>query len=85
MSMGITGFECRKYPVHFFDVYQKQGHPMRAMVQEMGPLLLSRIMGLSEAQEGVLNIIFKVAQDMNLDIIDLKDLQAMTGYVGEHG
>jgi DNA helicase HerA-like ATPase len=83
-SMGITGFECRKYPVHFFDVYQKQGHPMRAMVQEMGPLLLSRIMGLSEAQEGVLNIIFKVAQDMNLDIIDLKDLQAMTGYVGEH-
>ena len=83
-SMGIEDYEVRKYPVHFFDVYQNTGHPVRAKMQEMGPMLLSRIMGLTEAQEGVLNIIFRVAQDMELDIIDLKDLQAMAQYVGDH-
>ena len=83
-SMGIEDYEVRNYPVHFFDVYQNYGHPVRAKMQDMGPMLLSRIMGLTEAQEGVLNIIFRVAQDMDLDIIDLKDLQAMTNYVGEH-
>ncbi len=83
-SMGITDFECRKYPVHFFDVYRKKGHPIRASIQEMDPLLFSRILNLTEAQQGVINIIFKVAEDMELDIIDLKDLQAMTAYVGEH-
>ena len=83
-SMGIEDYEVRHYPVHFFDVYQKAGHPVRAEMQEMSPILLSRIMDLTEAQEGVLNIIFRVAQDMDLDIIDLKDLQAMTAYVGDH-
>ncbi len=83
-SMGIEEYEVRKYPVHFFDVYQNYGHPVRAKMQDMGPMLLSRIMGLTEAQEGVLNIIFRIASDMELDIIDLKDLQAMTAYVGEH-
>lgn len=83
-SMGITDYEVRKYPVHFFDVYQNYGHPVRAKMQDMGVMLLSRIMGLTDAQEGVLNIIFRIAEDMELDIIDLKDLQAMTTYVGEH-
>lgn len=83
-SMGIEDFDVRSYPVHFFDVYQNYGHPVRAKVQDMSVLLLSRIMDLTEAQEGVLNIIFRVAKDMELDIIDLKDLQAMTAYVGEH-
>ena len=83
-SMGITDYEVRKYPVHFFDVYQNYGHPVRVKMQDMGPMLLSRIMGLTETQEGVLNIIFRAAEDMDLDIIDLKDLQAMCTYVGEH-
>ncbi|MDO5122904.1 MAG: DUF853 family protein, partial [Erysipelotrichaceae bacterium] len=83
-SMGLESYDVRKYPVHFFDIYQKAGHPIRAVMQQMGPMMLSRIMDLTDAQQGVLNIIFRVAQDMELDIIDLKDLQAMTLYVGEH-
>ena len=83
-SMGITDFDVQKYPVHFFDVYQKEGHPVRVTIQGMGSLLFSHILDLTEAQEGILNIIFKVAEDMQLDVIDLKDLQAMTAYVGEH-
>ncbi len=83
-SMGLESYDVKKYPVHFFDIYQKAGHPIRAVMQQMGPMMLSRIMDLTDAQQGVLNIIFRVAQDMELDIIDLKDLQAMTLYVGEH-
>jgi DNA helicase HerA-like ATPase len=83
-SMGIKDFKTRSFPVRFFDVYRKNGLPMRAVLQEMDPVLLSQILGLSDAQEGVLQIIFKTAQDMDLDIIDLKDLQAMTQYVSEH-
>ncbi|MBR2825314.1 MAG: DUF853 family protein [Solobacterium sp.] len=83
-SMDIKDYEVRKYPVHFYDIYQTRGHPIRAMLQDMGPLLISRILDLSEAQQGIMNIIFRVAQDMELDIIDLKDLQAMASYVGEH-
>ncbi len=83
-SMGITDFEVRKYPVHFFDIYQKTGHPVRASIQDMGPLLISRMLDLTDAQQGILNIVFHVAKDMELDIIDLKDLQAMTAYVAEH-
>jgi len=83
-SMGIEGFECQGYPVQFFDVYREYGHPIRAVIDEMDPVLLSRILDLTDAQKGVLNIIFKVADDMDLDILDLKDLQAMVTYVGEH-
>lgn len=83
-SMGIETFPVQKYPVHFFDVFQKKGHPVRASIQEMGPRLFARALELTEAQEGVLTIIFKVAEDMELDIIDIKDLQAMVQYVSEH-
>ena len=83
-KLGITDFEVRKFPVHFFDVYRKKGHPIRAIMEEFDSLLLARILELTDAQEGNLQIILKVAQDMNLDIIDLKDLQAMANYVGEH-
>ncbi|NLC96069.1 MAG: DUF853 family protein [Erysipelotrichaceae bacterium] len=82
-SMGITDFETKRYPVHFYDVYQEFGHPIRATIEGMGPLLISRILDLNEAQLGVLNIVFKVAKDMDLALFDLKDLQAMTSYVGE--
>ena len=83
-SMGVEEFECRSFPVHFFDVYREWGHPIRSILQEMDTVLLSRILDLTDAQRGVLNIIFRVAEEMDLDIIDLKDLQAMTMYVGEH-
>ena len=83
-SMGIEAFPVQKYPVHFFDVFQKKGHPVRASIQEMGPRLFARALELTEAQEGVLTIIFKVAEDMELDIIDIKDLQSMVQYVSEH-
>lgn len=83
-AMEIGDYQVRKYPVHFFDVYQESGHPIRSIMQEMGSLMLSRIMDLTDAQQGTLNIIFQTAKDMKLDVIDLKDLQAMTGYVYEH-
>ena len=83
-SMGITDYEVRSFPVHFFDIYREYGAPIRASIQEMGPLLISRILDLTDAQQGILNIIFKVAEEMELEIIDLKDLQAMASYVGEH-
>ncbi|MBQ1477303.1 MAG: DUF853 family protein [Erysipelotrichaceae bacterium] len=83
-SMDIHDYEVRKYPVHFYDVYQKQGHPLRVKLQDMGPLIISHLLDLTDVQQGILNIIFRAAQDMELDIIDLKDLQAMASYVGEH-
>lgn len=84
-KFGIRdGFSYRGYPVTFWDIYQESGHPVRATVSDMGPELLSRILGLTEAQEGVLNIIFRIADDKGLLLIDLKDLRAIIGYVGEH-
>lgn len=77
-------FQYRPYPVCFWDVFQEAGHPVRASVSDMGPELLSRILELSPAQEGVLNIVFRVADDNGLLLIDLKDLRALLGYVGEH-
>ena len=72
------------FPVTFWDLFGEQGHPVRATVAEMGPLLLSRLMELSEAQEGVLNIAFRVADEQGLPLLDLKDLQAMLVWVGEN-
>jgi DNA helicase HerA-like ATPase len=69
--------EYKAYPVIFWDLFGEQGAPIRATVTEMGPLLLSRLMDLSEAQEGVLNIAFKIADDEKLPLLDLKDLQAL--------
>lgn len=83
-SMSITDFSVKKFPVHFYDVYKENGLPMRIIMQEMEPLFLSRILDLSDAQEGVMHIIFKCAEEMELDIIDLKDLQAMCEYVSDH-
>ncbi|MCR4936114.1 MAG: DUF853 domain-containing protein [Oscillospiraceae bacterium] len=77
-------FAYRPYPVCFWDVYQTEGHPVRATVSDMGPELLARILQLSPAQEGVLNIVFRVADDRGLLLIDLKDLRALLGWVGDH-
>ena len=84
-KFGIRdSFQYKSYPVCFWDIYQEKGHPVRATVSDMGPDLLSRILGLTPAQEGVLNIIFKIADDKGLILIDLKDLRAVLNYVSEH-
>ena len=71
-------------PVVFWDVYGKSGHPIRATVSDLGPLLLARMLGLNETQEGVLNLVFKIADDGGLLLLDLKDLRAMLQHVGDN-
>src|SRR5262244_698544 len=82
-SLGID-YQVDQFPVVFWDLFGEQGHPIRATISEMGPLLLSRLMDLNEVQEGVLNICFRVADDEGLLLLDLKDLRSMLGYVAEH-
>jgi DNA helicase HerA-like ATPase len=72
-------------PVVFWDLYGKAGHPVRATVSDMGPLLLGRMLGLNETQEGVLGLVFKIADDEGLLLLDLKDLRAMLQHVGDEG
>jgi len=81
-EVGIE-YQPDQFPVIFWDLFGEQGHPIRATISEMGPLLLSRLMGLNETQEGVLNIAFRVADDEGLLLLDLKDLRAMVTAVGE--
>jgi DNA helicase HerA-like ATPase len=73
-----------EFPAIFWDLFGEQGHPIRATVSEMGPLLLSRLLGLNETQEGVLNIAFRVADEQGLLLLDLKDLRAIINFVGEN-
>src|SRR5215813_11669239 len=82
-SLGIN-YEVDQFPVVFWDLFGEQGHPIRATISEMGPLLLSRLMDLNEVQEGVLNICFRVADEQGLLVLDLKDLRAMLGYISDH-
>ena len=77
-------FAYKAYPTTFWDIYQEGGHAVRATVSDMGPELLSRILGLTSAQEGILHIVFRIADDKGLLLIDLKDLRAMLTYVNEH-
>lgn len=83
-ACGVTSFEYRAFPTVFWDVYGEQGHPIRATISEMGPLLLSRMLNLNDTQAGVLTILFRVADDEGMLLIDLKDLKAMLAYLGEH-
>ncbi len=83
-QIGMTDFVYRGYPVVFWDLFGKSGHPVRTTVTDMGPLLLARMMELSEPQEGVLNIAFRVADEQGLALLDLKDLQAMLVWLGEN-
>jgi DNA helicase HerA-like ATPase len=71
-------------PVAFWDVYGEQGHPVRATVSDMGPLLLGRLLNLSDVQQGVLTLVFKIADDKGLLLLDLKDLRATTQFVGDN-
>ncbi|KUG21718.1 atpase [hydrocarbon metagenome] len=83
-GIGIKEFKPRSNTTVFWDVYGKSGHPVRATVSDMGPLLLARLLNLNETQSGVLQIVFKIADDNKLLLIDLKDLRAMNQYVGDN-
>lgn len=83
-SLGISDWQAQKFDIALWDVFAAQGHPLRATISDMGPLLLARLLNLNEVQAGVLNIIFKVADNNGLLLLDLKDLKAMVQYVAEH-
>lgn len=83
-EFGLENPQFDSCPVQFFDVFGEQGHPMRTTISNMGPQLLARLMELNETQSGVLEIVFKVADDRNLLLLDLKDLRAMLNYVSDH-
>ena len=83
-TIGFDDYQLGEYPVIFWDLFGEKGHPVRATISEMGPLLLSRLMDLSEAQEGVLNIAFKIADDEGLLLLDLKDLRALLVHMSEN-
>jgi DNA helicase HerA-like ATPase len=82
-EMGLS-FQPDRFSTIFWDVFGEQGHPVRATVSEMGPLLLSRMMDLNDVQEGVLNIAFKVADEQGLLLLDMKDLRAILSFIAEH-
>ena len=83
-EFGIENPRFQSCPVRFFDVYGEQGHPMRSTISRMGPEMLGRLMDLNETQTGVLNIVFRIADDNGLLLIDLKDLRAMLNFVGQN-
>ena len=84
MGLDAVGYGYTTYPVRFFDVYGQKGHPVRTTISEMGPELLSRLLGLNETQSGILRIVFRIADDQGLLLIDLKDLRSMVQYVGDN-
>lgn len=81
---GIEDFEYKSYPTRFWDIFGEQGHPVRVTISDMGPVLLARLLGLTEVQTGVLNIVFKVADEHGLLLLDMKDLRAMLQFVGDN-
>ena len=83
-KLGLENFEFKGFPVRFFDVFGKKGHPVRTTISEMGPDLLSRLLELNATQSGIMTIIFKIADDQGLLLLDLKDLRSMVQYVGDN-
>ena len=83
-KIGFDDYSYNRFPVTFWDLFGQQGHPVRTTVAEMGPLLVSRLLELSEPQEGVVNIAFRVTDEQGMPLLDLKDLQALLVWVGEH-
>ncbi|MBR4390615.1 MAG: DUF853 family protein [Bacteroidales bacterium] len=83
-EFGITDPQFKGCPTRFFDVFGEQGHPLRATISDMGPQLLSRLLGLNETQTGIMNIVFKIADDRGLLLIDMKDLRLMLDYVAKN-
>jgi len=83
-KLGLHDFSYTAYPTVFWDVFGEQGHPVRTTISEMGPLLLSRLLNLNETQTGVLNVVFEVADNQGMLLLDLKDLQSILQYVGDN-
>ena len=83
-KIGFDDYSYEAFPVTFWDLFGKTGHPIRTTVAEMGPLLISRLLELTEAQEGILNIAFRLADEQGLPLLDLKDLQSLLVWVGEN-
>ena len=83
-KIGVTNWEPHGNPVVVWDIFGEKGHPVRATVSDLGPLLLSRLLNLNEVQTGVLNIIFRIADDQGLLLLDFKDLRAITQYIGDN-
>ena len=83
-ALGVTDWTPAKFPATFWDVAGKQGHPVRTTISDMGPILLARLLSLNDTQAGVLQLVFKIADDQGLLLLDLKDLRAMVQHVGEH-
>lgn len=83
-GLSGAGFKYQSYPTYYWDVFGNKGTPIRTTVSEIGPLLLSRVLGLNDVQEGVLHIIFKIADDQKLLLLDLKDLKSMVRYIGDN-
>ena len=83
-QLGLADFSYEGFPVVFWDVFGQLGHPVRSTISEMGPLLLSRILNLNEIQSGVLSLLFKIADDNGLLLLDLKDLRAIVQFAGEN-
>ena len=83
-KIGFMDFKYEAFPVTFWDLFGEQGHPVRTTVSEMGPLLLARLLDLTEAQEGIINIAFRVADEEGMALLDLKDLQALLVWIGEN-
>lgn len=84
LALEADGFRYAACPVTFWDLYGEQGHPVRTTISEMGPLLLSRLLGLNDVQEGVLSVCFRVADDNGLLLLDMKDLRSMLTYVADN-
>ncbi|HEY5632140.1 MAG TPA: helicase HerA-like domain-containing protein [Burkholderiaceae bacterium] len=82
--LGLPEPEFRAFPVTLWDVFGEKGHPLRATVSDMGPLLLARMLGLNDTQEGVLHLVFRIADERGLLLLDAKDLRAMLQFVGEN-
>lgn len=83
-EIGLSPYEHRGYPVTYWDLFGEKGHPVRATISEMGPLLLSRLLQLNDVQEGVLNVAFRVADESGLLLLDLKDLRSLLVHVADH-
>ncbi len=83
-NIGVTDWQPESNPVVVWDIFGEKGHPVRATVSDLGPLLLARLLDLNEVQSGVLNIIFRIADDQGLLLLDFKDLRAITQYIGDN-
>ncbi|MBQ4185420.1 MAG: DUF853 family protein [Clostridiales bacterium] len=83
-KFGIENFEYKAYPTTFYDVFGQMGIPMRTTISELGPILLGRMLGLSDVQRAVMSMVFRIADDQNLMLLDLKDLRLLLTYIGDH-